>query len=182
MFMCSAVGPELEFNWTTTANVPLPDPMNSDTSSTLTLTDVSAVYGGEYTCTVSNAAGSLNATAALNIAPEITMQPDDISTTNGSIEMLECTAEGFPEPTYQWLKHVIDGPGDILVGDIASGLGNESDLMGEYVMNATGPILRFDPVMFGDEGDYRCVASNALGSDTSHVATVTSKPIVSPSY
>ena len=40
-------------------------------------------------------------------------------------------------------------------------------------MNATDRILEFNPIQFGDEGSYRCIASDPLGTAFSEAATVT---------
>ncbi len=103
--------------------------------------------GGTYTCEVSNEAGSVTASATLNIRPVFTMTPTNIWTNNGSSEMLICEADGFPFPQLQWTK--------------LNAAGMYEDIPGE-----TAQKLEFDPIVFGDEGVYRCVAGEAFSSSS----------------
>ena len=103
--------------------------------SMLEVMDIDASSGGVYTCTVSNAAGSDSASTTLYVAPYIvTPLEEQILTTDGSNVNISCDADGFPSPTVSWV-----------------------DMTNAEVVNMS--LLEFSPVMFGDEGLYRCVAT-----------------------
>jgi len=134
-FSCLAQGgPDNEYQWQHDGV----DLMN-ETSNILTIDNIGAVNGGNYTCVVSNAAGSDSATATLYVAPEIVTQPADILTRNGTVVNFTCKAESFPAPEYQWEKY--------------------DETMGTFIRVSSDPMLEFLPALFGDEGRYRCVAS-----------------------
>jgi hypothetical protein len=103
--------------------------------SMLEVMDIDASSGGLYTCTVSNAAGSDSASTTLYVAPYIvTPLEEQTLTTNGSNVNISCDADGFPSPTVTWV-----------------------DMTNAEVVNIS--LLEINPVMFGDEGLYRCVAT-----------------------
>ena len=68
---------------------------------------------------------------------------------------LSCYASGNPEPTISWTK---DGS--------AIGSNSRISLLGNNKQ------LTITNVNRTDSGEYRCVASNKLGNDTSNAATV----------
>ena len=151
--------------------------LENETSETLTLTYVNIADGDDYTCITSNSAGSGNATATLYIMPRITEGPMDILTQNGSVVNFTCFAVGFPTPAYSWERLTMDTLDEIFDcdGDSASASGSGIAENGNYVdiENATESVLEFNPVEFGDEGVYRCMAFNQVGAATSETATVT---------
>lgn len=109
--------------------------------STLTFVDVDASYGGNYTCVVSNAAGDDSASATLYVTPYIvTPLEEDILVVNGSRINVSCDAEGFPTPTVNWVG--------MLDVEVSSTM-----------------ILQFSPVLFGDEGVYRCIAISKINEN-----------------
>ena len=114
------------------------DISSNESYSVLTISNVNATqHGGVYRCVVSNAAGNDSDNGTLNVRPVITVQPaETILTNNRDIEQLQCVADAFPAPEYRWEK-------------IENGVI-------ETVSNTS--ILMFNPVMFGDEGTYQCVA------------------------
>ena len=124
--------------------------LDNETMETLTIIQISAMDGGEYTCVVSNAAGNDSASTLLNVSPEIVLGPTDVSARNGTVHMLVCEAEAFPEPQYQWI-------------------GNFS----ENVVGVDGSMLMFTPVLFGDEGEYYCVATSNGHSVESSTSVLT---------
>ena len=145
---CSARGgPDNVFQWQKNgADLP------GKNQTTLQLTDIDATDGGEYTCVVSNAAGSSSISTTINFYFD--MQPMDINTEAGQNHMFTCGAEAFPEPTIQWFR---DDGADF--GMNVTGM-NTSDLM-------------FTPVQFGDEGDYYCTATSNGESTNSTTVTLT---------
>ena len=77
----SSGGPNNTYEWMKDGMV-----LDDEVDITLTLNDVNASYGGNYTCTVSNAAGRDSGNVILYVAPYIvTLQEEQVLTTNGSI-------------------------------------------------------------------------------------------------
>lgn len=122
-------------------------------NSILTITNISAADGGTYACIAENDAGSVNSSVTVYIAPYFTFQPKDVLTTNGSIVNITCVAEAFPPPTLYW---------EILI-EYGSGSGYGGVLMPSEAYE------EFNPVVFGDEGVYQCVALNDFGKNTTSV-------------
>ena len=109
--------------------------MTIGNETTLVVADINASSGGNYTCLVSNAAGNDSSSTTLYVAPYfVTPLEEQTLTTNGSSVNISCDAAGFPSPTVTWV-----------------------DMTEQRVSNT--PLLQFSPVMFGDEGVYRCVAT-----------------------
>ncbi len=122
----------------------------------LTLTNVMAADGGMYTCMITNAGGNDSATTSVFISPYFISQPQDVGGDNGTMVTLTCAAEAFPAPMYQlsW----VDG------GTIRM-----------EVMGQDSTVLTFDPLLFGDEGDYICTAMSNGNQAQSQNATLTGK-------
>ena len=117
--------------------------------STLVVTDIDASSGGTYTCLVSNAAGSGSASTTLYVTPYIvTPLEEQTLTANGSNVNINCNAAGFPSPIVNWV--------DITNVEVSS-----------------TSLLQFSPVVFGDEGVYRCVASAQFSSTIFNVTDET---------
>ena len=150
-FTCSAMGgPGNTFQWQRNDQ-----DIDNATSETLSITGINATTdGGTYTCTVSNTAGTASDSSTLMVNPLITLQPLDTSATNGSSVTLTCEAESFPAPSYSW---------EVLGGGA----------LGDTVMGANTSTLTFSPVVFGNEGEYRCNASANGVTDVSNTATLT---------
>ena len=129
VLICTAFGgPSNTFLWKMNGSI-----IGND--SMLEVMDIDASSGGDYMCTVSNAAGNDSASITLYVAPYIvTPLEEQILTINGSNVNISCDADGFPSPTVSWV-----------------------DVTSAEVVNAS--MLEFSPVMFGDEGLYRCVAT-----------------------
>ena len=131
MLMCiSSGGPNNTYEWIKDGTI-----LDGETSDILTLVIVNASSGGNYTCTVSNAAGSGSASITLYVAPYIVAPLEEQTlTTNGSNVNISCDADGFPSPIVSWV-----------------------DMTNAEVVNTS--LLKFSPVVFGDEGLYHCVAT-----------------------
>ena len=130
--------------------------LTSETQSTLTIPNVDAADGGVYTCVVSNAAGNDSSNITFNVSPYFTVQPNDTLTNNGDNQTLICEAEGFPYPIYQWFR-------------------SDSQMIRSDVIGDNSSNLLFNPVLFGDEGDYYCTATSNGISVNSTTATLTGK-------
>ncbi len=125
------------------------------TSSSYTLTNISASEAGTYDVVVSNSQGSVTSSGAAltvtasNSAPTVTQQPNSATVTTGNSVTFSVTASGNPTPTYQWRKN------------------------GIAIANATDATFSIDSVSSADAGTYDVVVSNANGSTTSSGATLT---------
>ena len=130
--VCTAFGgPDNVFLWEMDENI-------IGNGSLLDLFAIDASYGGKYTCTVSNAAGTDSASTTLYVAPYIVTPLDKQTlTTNGSIVNISCDATGFPTPTVNWVNR------------LAKAVSSSSQLV-------------FNSVIFGDEGLYHCVATTEI--------------------
>lgn len=113
----------------------------NESESNLTLIAVNSTHGGQYTCMVSNPAGSMNSTITLYIQPYIVAPPESlISVQNGTDVTFDCMVDSFPFPNISWIKFDRDtGP--------------------NFTTVSFDEKLVFSPVLFGDEGYYACVAS-----------------------
>ncbi len=132
-FSCQAKGgPNNTFQWYKDTEI-----LASETNANISISNVSSLEGGAYMCSVMNAAGSENVTATLYVRPYIVLFPESEITTraNRSINFT-CMAQGFPPPSITWFKL------------------NDS----ERIVVGNGDILEFNPVNFGDEGNYECFA------------------------
>ena len=153
---CTAMGgPSNRFQWFLN-DMSLP----SENSLSLTLLNVSVADGGAYTCMVTNAAGADNATTFVFISPYFTSHPQGMGGANGTMVTLTCGAEAFPAPTYQWGR--VDG------GTIRPEVTGQDSAM-----------LIFNPLTFGDEGDYICTAMSNGNQVQSQTATLTGNNIIS---
>ena len=129
--------------------------LTGETALILTRPNVMAADGGAYTCMASNAAGMDTAVTSVFISPYFITQPQDVGAIDGAMVTLTCEAEGFPSPSYQW-----SGTNAV-----------RADVLGQ-----TSTMLTFNPLMFGDEGDYFCTAMSTNGDpEQSETATLTSK-------
>ena len=158
-FTCETMGgPNNTFEWTFNGSA-LTDANITSTSleSTLTISNVSASDGGEYTCTVSNLAGNASDSSILYVSPYIVANPNEtLTAVNGTQGLeLECVAEAFPSPTYTWTQLTGPSAPRTVVDDSESG------------------VLEFSPVLFFDDhGTYVCTASSnglVVNSSTSTV-------------
>ncbi len=124
------------------------------TSSTLTLTGVSAADAGIYDVVVSNAIGSvISSVAQLSVsttpsAPIVTSQPGSRVVVAGGATMLSVSATGAPAPSYQWRKNGAEIPG------------------------ANGSTLAFAAAQVSDAGAYDVVVSNSSGVVVTRAATL----------
>jgi len=144
---CSAMGGPNFYQW-------MKDGMTTSNGPVLEISFLDATDGGEYTCVASNAAGSINASVGFNVSPDNVMSPLNTSSEAGERATLNCSAEAFPPPVYEWFR--LDGS--------------------EFGVNVTGinsSTLVFDPVQFGDEGGYYCEADSngtVVNSETAILA------------
>jgi alpha-tubulin suppressor-like RCC1 family protein len=129
-------------------------------SDQLTLVGVKTTQNGnEYRAAFKNVAGqtvSEAATLTVQKLPAVTKQPVSLTVESGTEAAFEATASGFPSPTVQWELSTNGG------GTFAP------------VQGATADLLTIASAQTSETGDeYRAVFTNAAGSVTSHVATLT---------
>ena len=140
-------------------------------NSSLTILDISADDGGDYTCIAENEAGVTVATANLSVRLYIDeLQQTVLNTRNGTEETLLCTIEGFPV-SYRWKKAQ-----DIISGSGMMSSGLDMGLMASevtFTQISIGQVLVFSPAVFGNEGVYQCVASGLGEEIVSDPITVT---------
>lgn len=130
--------------------------LENSTNPTLAVTRISAKRSGEvYTCLVTNLAGEGSANLTLNIAPVILLHPQDAFTDNNSRVEFECSASGYPEPEYEWVKVGGSLPVTALVAENGS--------------------LIITEVNFGDEGVYFCTTTSNGITVSSNRSFLTSK-------
>lgn len=130
--------------------------INGATKATLAILSAQEANAGNYSVTISNAAGfvlSSNATLVVNVpppvAPTIYVQPISQSVTAGQSVSFSVMADGTPPLLYQWLFNglVIDG--------------------------ATNAVYPISGTRTNDSGSYSVVVSNTVGDATSTPAILT---------
>ena len=125
---------------------------------------VNVSSGGNYTCTVSNAAGSESDSTMFYVHPVIVGNPDPLITvTNGTNAGFSCDAESFPDPVYEWIR-----PNGLVVRD-------------EVIEMNRQNVLGFNPAFFGDEGTYICrafIIVDRIVYDVNSTATVLTSKLV----
>ena len=92
----------------------------------------------------------------VRVAPQITTQPQSGPVTEGNNVTLSCNASGNPVPAISWTR---DG------STVSSGDQRISFEAGNRRLAITN-------VSRADSGEYRCVADNSEGSDTSNATTL----------
>lgn len=126
------------------------------TGATLVLTAVQTSDAGSYTCTVTNAAGSVTSAAATlsvtsasaGTGPTITTQPTGVTAAVGGSAAFMVTATGTGPLSYQWYR-----------GTTA-------------VAQGTAATLTLSPVQTTHAGIYTVVVSNSAGNVTSAAAAL----------
>lgn len=133
---------------------------------TLTLTNLSSVHGGLHTCVAENIDGIANGSSLLFVQPVI--NPTFYTTINESLTIL-CDVQSNPEPMFRWEKEITGSPGSYETLNILIDIsGNDRNI------NITSQSLNLSPVIFGDEGLYRCaVTTDVFGTARSNSALVT---------
>lgn len=123
------------------------------TSSVLVLDNLSPADAGVYSVIVSNALGSVESAIAVLPPfwqrPFIVEQPPDLNPFCNTPATLTVNAGGWPELNYQW--HFEDNP----------------------ITDATNAVLTLNNVTLDQAGNYWVLITNANGSVTSRVATLT---------
>ena len=125
------------------------------TSSSYTITGVTAGNAGTYTVAVSNSAGSVTSSGAVltvNAAPTLTTQPRGTIAASGANVSFTVAATGTAPFTYQWR------------------------LNGANIGGATSATLSLTGVTTNDSGLYSVVVGNVVGNTTSGNAILAVRP------
>jgi hypothetical protein len=125
--------------------------LTGQTNKTLVLAGVELADEGEYNVIIRDDEGrhvSNPAYLFVIAPPRILTQPLDIVGVVGTPGGLSVVVEGTDPITYRWRKN------------------------GVFLPAATGPVLAFPSLQFGDAGDYDVIVENDLGSVTSRLARV----------
>jgi alpha-tubulin suppressor-like RCC1 family protein len=129
------------------------------TANRLTIAGASTALSGHlYRASFKNTTGtavSEAATLTVQKAPAITKQPSNLAVEEGQAVVLEATASGFPTPTARW-EVSTDGGGSWSV-----------------IEGASSSQLTIASALVSEDGDqFRAVFTNAAGSATSQLATL----------
>ena len=92
---------------------------------------------------------------ALSDAPEFTKNPENIVKIEGEVAVFNCLVEGNPQPSIKWTKN-------------NNALNIEADPDLSETLSGNNHSLTVQNVYRSDEGQYRCVASNSIGNNTSN--------------
>lgn len=165
--VCEATGEgTLQFEWFKDG-VSIAGPRNgniSGTSDQHVINPGATADNGEYVCKVTNAYGEADSNAATvtytNVPPAVTDDPDGFAGVDGNGPYaLQCYASQGSGASlqFEWFKDGVSFLGP-RAGNLSGGLGDQ------HV---------FNPIGFGDAGDYVCRVSTTHGTDDSAAATVT---------
>lgn len=153
---CTALGgPRNDYKWRVNGG-DVNSTQIDGSRSELTLEFLDSANGGIYSCLVSNAAGNDTEDIAVFISPYFITEPESTGGMDGGSANLTCEADAFPAPQYQWGR--VNGQE---VSAVAIGINS--------------PMLMFDPLQFGNEGEYYCNVTSGESSIRSDVATLACK-------
>jgi hypothetical protein len=150
----------LSYQWYFKTNTPV----SGGTSSTLTISPATTSQAGYYTLVVTNLYGSATSAPALLTVvvppsrPAITLQPQNLSVTNGYSASFTNVATGTAPLSYQWYLNTT-----------------------QRVAGGTNAILLIPFATTNQAGNYTVVVTNQAGSVTSTPASLTvisTKPII----
>ena len=118
------------------------------------LVDKGIIIPGYFYCGSAPDLGAFE-TCSSNLPPSITQQPQSTTNCAGATATFSVTASGTAPLYYQWQTNSVN-------------LVNGGDYSG-----VTSNVLTVSPVSSADAGSYQCIVTNASGSLTSSVATLT---------
>lgn len=127
------------------------------TTSTLTVSNLTAGDAGNYRVVVTNSQGSAtssNATLTVLLPPAITASPTNFSVVQSNNAAFTVTATGTSPLNYRWQR----GGTNLVTGGRIGAVTNAT-------LNVTGALTN-------DAGSYRVIVTNLYGSATSAVATL----------
>ena len=92
------------------------------------------------------------------------MTVDGTPARNGSTVVLNCSATGLQSVSYEWERRISSDANMLFGSGVSSGSGGSGVLAG-YDFVSGNQTLEFNPIVFGHEGVYRCVATNGSGEE-----------------
>lgn len=122
----------------------------NDGSEVCEIKNATYVDTGKYTCSATNEAGSVNASAFVTVLEPprfVRSLKREITVSIGDSMVLECFVRGAPKPSVAWFKD-----------------GNEVKSSEHVVIAEAGQLLAIAQVKDEDEGSYACEASNSQGN------------------
>ena len=146
-FLVIAAGPALNYQWRLDGH-----PLDNATNPALLLTHVQPAQSGTYSVVVFNSSGSVlssNATLTVLVPAAITQQPQSTNVLQGSNVVFRVAASSSTPITYQW------------------------QFFGTNLPGALAPTHLITNVQPAQAGPYTVVLTDAVGSITSQVATLT---------
>ncbi|XP_040074519.1 Down syndrome cell adhesion molecule-like protein Dscam2 [Ixodes scapularis] len=155
----------LTFSWMKDGRVIRNGVTSLEDYSTLTMDPVTAQSAGNYTCVVSNSAGTDRYTSTLEVKqpPQWVEEPRDISTVEDVEVRIPCSAAGRPKPTVTWTQCVSGGKPSDVCGDVGKTAAPLKSV------NGTVTFLR---VTKKHEGRYACYVDNGIGKPLTKVIGV----------
>lgn len=137
---------------------------NNEFLSILFIKRVTYNDNGNYTCVASNDAATTNYTATMivNVPPSWKIIPVDKSVTVGDSIVIDCQADGFPEPRIWWEKSSGSLPGDY-----------QTIISNSHIHTLENGSLMIKEIEQNDAGFYLCQATNSIGSGLSKVVELT---------
>lgn len=162
-FTVIASGGFLSYQWCFNGtNLPNGGNVSGATSASLAITSVQTTHAGSYSVVVTNASGSVTSSVAvltvLTVSPAITSPPVNRTNVAGSTATFTVAASGTAPLAYQWRINGANVPG------------------GWNISGVQTTNLTISSVLNNDAGSYSVVVTNAFGSVTSSVATLTIVP------
>nr|XP_032521921.1 Down syndrome cell adhesion molecule-like protein Dscam2 [Danaus plexippus plexippus] len=156
---CNIIGgdPPIFFSWLKDGmKIPASLKINERSSelfSVLIIKRVSLEHCGRYTCIATNHVGKVNQTTELyiNVAPKWVEEPTNKSLLLGHRGVVDCNANGYPEPQIHWMKRDSLGIWRPIL-DLAGG-----------VSSYPNGSLTLEVVSLSDEGEYACHVDNGVG-------------------
>ncbi|XP_042906000.1 cell adhesion molecule Dscam1 [Parasteatoda tepidariorum] len=143
--------------------------------STLTIKSLAKKHSGNYTCLATNDISTASFSAELNVKapPKWILKPSDISAVSGRAAMIDCQADGVPQPHIRW-KVASDHAHQNFKTIVSS----------SHIHILVNGSLNFRGIEKSDSGYYLCEASNGVGSILSTVVrlTVNSAPQILPKF
>jgi len=136
--------------------------VSGSTTNILNFSAATAADASDYRLIVTNGYGTATsqvATVTVTLLPSISVQPTSATLITNQSFQLAAAAFGAPPLFYQWQR----GTNGVYVN-----CPNVGDISG-----STANILNFSAAAMLDAADYRLIVTNAFGSATSQVATVT---------
>uniref|UniRef100_A0A8B9SME3 Hemicentin 1 n=1 Tax=Anas platyrhynchos TaxID=8839 RepID=A0A8B9SME3_ANAPL len=123
-------------------------------SGSMKISETQISDGGMYFCVATNIAGNVTQSVKLSVhvPPKIQRGPRVMKVQAGHRVDIPCSAQGIPPPTVTWFR----GRSAVLID-------------GRQFTRGLDGALSISNIQLPDAGIYKCVASNAVGSDTSEI-------------